>query len=114
MAHAARGPRLVWLSAACFAGLYPNKLHALRYGADLGTVAQSLLNFGNHDTTSDWPEGRFRTWKEDVVTIDRITRRPYRVGHSSLLDIGRLDNRGAKGQLVQRMSSQANVGLRSF
>jgi hypothetical protein len=48
-AHAARGPRLVWLGAARFAGLYIvldlNKLYALRYGADLGTFFQSLLNF---------------------------------------------------------------------
>jgi uncharacterized membrane protein len=52
----------VWAGIACFAGLYVfldlNKLHALRYGSDVGTFVQSLLNFWHNGSTFNWPEGQ--------------------------------------------------------
>lgn len=53
-------PRFVWLGILCFVAVYIfldlNKLYALRYGSDVGTFMQSLLNFAHSGSTFNWPE----------------------------------------------------------
>lgn len=53
-------PRSLWAGVVCFAALYVfldfNKLYALRYGSDVGTFVQSLLNFAHSGSTFNWPE----------------------------------------------------------
>jgi uncharacterized membrane protein len=55
-----RAPGFLWAGVACFIALYIfldlNKLYALRYGSDLGTFLQSLLNFAHTGSTFNWPE----------------------------------------------------------
>lgn len=51
---------LLWAGVVCFTVLYIfldfNKLYALRYGSDVGTFVQSLLNFAHSGSTFNWPE----------------------------------------------------------
>jgi uncharacterized membrane protein len=55
-----KAPGLLWAGIACFIALYIfldlNKLYALRYGSDVGTFLQSLLNFARTGSTFNWPE----------------------------------------------------------
>ena len=58
---ATRSSRPLYLAVAVFAAVYIaldlNKLYALRYGADLGTYLQTLVNFGHG---SSWNYGEWR------------------------------------------------------
>jgi uncharacterized membrane protein len=53
-------PLALWAGIVCFVVLYTyldfNKLYALRYGSDVGTFVQSLLNFARSGSTFNWPE----------------------------------------------------------
>ena len=55
-------PVYLWAAVACFIARYIfldlNKLYALRYGSDVGTFLQSLLNFAHSGSTFNWPEGQ--------------------------------------------------------
>jgi len=55
-------PRYVWFGIVAFTGIYIfldlNKLYALRYGSDVGTFLQTLLNFAHSGSTFNWPEGQ--------------------------------------------------------
>ena len=52
--------RFVLAGIAAFIGLYIyldlNKLHALRYGVDVGIFLQTLVNFAQHGSTFNWVE----------------------------------------------------------
>jgi uncharacterized membrane protein len=52
--------RYVLAGTAAFISLYIsldfNKLHALRYGVDVGIFLQSLVNFAQHGSTFNWVE----------------------------------------------------------
>jgi uncharacterized membrane protein len=54
------GMRYVLAGTAAFIGLYItldfSKLHALRYGVDVGIFLQSLVNFAQHGSTFNWVE----------------------------------------------------------
>ncbi|HXW51840.1 MAG TPA: DUF2079 domain-containing protein, partial [Candidatus Acidoferrales bacterium] len=53
-------PVYLWTGILCFVVLYVfldlNKLYALRYGSDVGTFVQTLLNFAHSGSTFNWPE----------------------------------------------------------
>ncbi len=55
-------PRYVWIGIVVFVGIYIfldlNKLYALRYGSDVGTFLQTLINFAHSGSTFNWPEGQ--------------------------------------------------------
>lgn len=53
-------PFVLWAGVVCFTAVYIfvdfNKLYALRYGSDVGTFVQMLLNFAHSGSTFNWPE----------------------------------------------------------